>query len=487
MRKPIFISCFQNSTTLVRVRSSVLFTVMFLFTINFITPVDAANEDANIFDAGPYKIRVEVNPETPKVGRNKVSIWLQNKAGDPLSGATLKAVAVMPSMGSMPAMYAPAEITETDPGLYEGEFEPSMGGEWPLTIEINGAAGSGEITLGLATGRKGLRCSTCDGQNTMPGTIHVDPARRQLIGIKTGSVEQKNLAVTIRAAGKITYDETQLNDVSLKFNGWIGKLYANVIGKSVKKGQPLFTVYSPDLLATQEEYLLILKRGTDKRLRQATHRRLRLWNLSPQQIKDLEKRGKAQEYVPILAPNDGIVIEKQIVAGSAFKAGQQLLRTADISHVWVEAQVYDYELPLIKAGMKANVVLPELQDREYPAEIKFIYPFMESDTRTARVRVTLDNADGFLRPDMYAHIHITADLGKRLLVQESAVLYAGQSRVVFLDLGEGKLLPRKIKTGQRNRQWIEVLEGLNEGDKVVTSGNFLIAAESKLKAGVEQW
>lgn len=487
MRKPIIFSRFKNSIILERLRLSALLIVMALFTINFITSVSAANDTKNTFDAGPYKVRVEVNPETPKVGRNKVSIWLQNKVGEPVSGATLKAVAVMPSMGSMPAMYAPAEMIETDPGLYEGEFEPSMGGEWPLTIEINSTVGSGEITFDLATGRKGLRCSACGGQNNTPGTIHVDPARRQLIGITTGSVEQKNLYLTIRAAGKITYDESQLNDVTLKFDGWIGKLYANVVGKSVKKGQPLFTVYSPELMTTQEEYLQFLTRGKDKRLIQATHRRLRLWNLSAQQISDLEKRGKAQEYVPILAPNDGIVIDKQIVAGSAFKAGERLLRTADISHVWVEAQVYDYELPLIKIGMKANVVLPELQDREYPAEIKFIYPFMESDTRTARIRVVLDNTDGFLRPEMYAHIHLKADLGNRLLVPESAVLYAGQSRVVFLDMGEGKLLPRKIKTGQRNRQWIEVLEGLNEGDKVVTSGNFLIAAESKLKAGVEQW
>jgi Cu(I)/Ag(I) efflux system membrane fusion protein len=487
MRKPFFITCFQNSAALDRARLGVLFVAMFLFTINFITSVNAANDNENVFGAGPYKVQVEVNPETPKVGRNKVSIWLKNKAGDPLSGATLKAVAVMPSMGSMPAMYAPAEITETDPGLYEGEFEPSMGGEWPLTIEINSAAGNAEIIFDLATGRKGLRCSTCGGQHTTPGTIYVDPARRQLIGISTGSVEQKNLYVNIRAAGKITYDESTLNDVSLKFNGWIGKLYANVIGKSVKKGQPLFTVYSPELLATQEEYLLILKRGKDKRLRRATHRRLRLWNLSPQQIKDLGKRGKALEYVPILAPNDGIVIDKQIVAGSAFKAGQRLLRTADVSHVWVEAQVYDYELPIIKIGMQANVILPELQDRKYPAEIKFIYPFMESDTRTVRVRVELDNADGFLRPDMYAQLFLSADLGKRLLVPESAVLYAGHHRVVFLDLGDGKLSPRKIKTGQRNNEWIEVLKGLQEGDKVVTSGNFLIAAESKLKSGVEQW
>jgi Cu(I)/Ag(I) efflux system membrane fusion protein len=135
----------------------------------------------------------------------------------------------------------------------------------------------------------------------------------------------------------------------------------------------------------------------------------------------------------------------------------------------------------------AKVVLPELQDRDYPAQIDFIYPFMEGDTRTARVRVVLENVDGFLRPNMYAHIHLVAELETRLLVPESAVLYAGQSRVVFLDLGGGKLAPRKIKTGHRNNEWIEVLDGLKAGDKVVTSGNFLIAAESKLKSGVDQW
>ncbi|HHI93708.1 MAG TPA: efflux RND transporter periplasmic adaptor subunit [Gammaproteobacteria bacterium] len=466
--------------------SSLLYVMLFTITAA-LTATNAAAEGEEYFDAGPYKIRVKVNPETIKVGRNQLTLWLLDESGKPLTNATLNAVAVMPAMGSMPAMYAPAEMVETEPGRYEGEFEPSMGGEWPLSIEITTATGSGEISFDLATGRKGLRCSTCGGQTSLPGTIHVDPARRQLIGITTGRVKQKKLRITIRAAGSVTYDETQLSDVTLKFNGWIGKLYANAVGKPVKKGQPLFTVYSPDLLAAQEEYLEILKRSTGGKFRKAAYRRLRLWDLSQQQISALEKRGAAQEYVPILSPADGVIIHKNIVAGSAFRAGQRLLRLAGLSRVWVEAQVYDYELPLIKTGMKAKVVLPELQDREYPSQVDFIYPFMEDDTHTARVRVVLENADGFLRPEMYAHIHLKAKLGKRLVVPESAVLYAGQSRVVFLDLGDGKLAPRKIKTGQRNRKWIEVLEGLEEGDEVVTSGNFLIAAESKLKSGVEQW
>ncbi|HEC18079.1 MAG TPA: efflux RND transporter periplasmic adaptor subunit [Gammaproteobacteria bacterium] len=454
------------------------------------SPVLAGNDD--FVSAGPYKVRVEVDPETPRVGRNHLTLWLLDENDQPLSGATLKAVAVMPAMGSMPAMYAPAEMIETAPGRYEGEFEPSMAGEWPLTIEITTPAGSGEIRFDLATGRKGLRCSTCGTRAASPGTIHVDPARRQLIGITSGRVLRQDLRITIRATGSVNYDETRLHDVALKFNGWIGRLYANAIGKPVKKGQPMFTVYSPQLLAAQEEYLETLRRLRSRNakanhLLAAAQRRLRLWDITPQQIKALEKRGKALEYVPIVAPTDGVIVNKAIVAGSAFKAGQRLLRLADLSRVWVEAQVYDYELPLIRPGMPARVVLPDLEDREYPGRVDFIYPFMENDTRSARVRVVLDNRDGFLRPDMYAHIHLVADLGPRLLVPESAVLYTGQSRVVFLDLGEGKLAPRKIKTGRRNRDWIEVLEGLQEGDKVITSGNFLIAAESKLKAGVEQW
>ena len=472
-------------------KHTILNILFFFLFITIGSPVVAETNSADFHEAGPFKVRAELNPETPKVGKNRVTIWVQDETGKPLSGVVFKAVAVMPAMGSMPAMYAPAEMSETGSGRYEGIFEPSMGGEWPLTIDIETAAGKGSITFDLAIGRKGLRCATCGGTGAdVPGTVRVDPARQQLIGITTGRVKQKNLRITLRAAGSVTYDETRLSDVALKFDGWIGELYADAIGKPVKKGQPLFTVYSPELLTAQEEYLEILRRasakGSKHRL-EAARRRLRLWDISEAQIKALEKRGKAQEYMPILAPASGVVIEKQIVAGSAFRAGQKILRIADLSRVWVEAQVYDYELPLIKIGMKAKVVLPELQDREYPANVDFIYPFMEGDTHTARVRVVLDNSDGFLRPEMYAHIHLKAKLGKRLVVPESAVLYSGQSRVVFLDLGDGRLAPRKIKTGQRSRKWIEVLEGLEAGDTVVTSGNFLIAAESKLKAGLDSW
>tara|TARA_B100000315_G_scaffold259397_1_gene315279 strand:- start:7645 stop:9129 length:1485 start_codon:yes stop_codon:yes gene_type:complete len=461
-------------------------------------PVTVSKEGASaspaFFDAGPFKLRAIIDPEAPRVGKNHVTVILQDEAGKLVTGAALDVVAVMPAMGAMPAMYAPAEMAETGKGRYEGEFEPSMSGEWPLTIKVKAeGTGAGSITFDLATGRKGLSCSTCGGSQTAgsPGTVRVDAERRQLIGVTTRKVKRKRLRYTIRAAGSVVYNETNLYDISLKYGGWVGDMFADYLGKAVTKGRPLFTAYSPELFAAQEEYLESRRRpknrSANKQLLEAARTRLRLWDFPSEEIKALEKRKKAKEFVPILAPADGVVIDKTIVKGSAFRTGERLLRIADLSTVWVEAQVYDYELPFIKTGMKATIILPELQDRKYKGKVSYIFPFMDGDTRTARVRVELDNSDGFLRPDMYAHIHLKLNLGKRLAVPEEAVLYAGQSRVVFLDLGDGLLQPRKIKTGLRNRRWIEVLDGLEVGDIVVTSGNFLIAAESKLKAGVPQW
>ncbi len=476
----------------------IVFFLFALFSINSCTeqtsnPNNAGMSMQEKLDAaGPYQVKVTVNPEKPKVGINQIKVTVKDNKGNAIRGANLKTVAVMPSMGSMPAMYAPADMQETSPGVYEGEFEPTMSGEWPLTIDITTEAmGPGSITYDLATGRKGVRCANCKGTGeSIAGTILVDNYRRQLIGVTTATVERQDLVKNIRAAGSISYDETRLVDVTLKFNGWVGTLDANYTGIAVRKGDPLFTVYSPDLLAAQEEYLETVRRNRKKpsnRMLRAAHRKLLLWDLSEKQIAKLKKKGKAAEYVTIYSPASGVVVMKSIVEGSAIKTGEQLFRIADLTKVWVKAQIYDYEIPLVKTGMPANVILPDLQDREYTGQISYIYPYMQDDTRTASVRLALDNADGFLRPEMYAHIHLKAVLNNRLLVPESAVLYAGQARVVFVDLGEGRLQPRRIKTGARNQQYIEVLAGLESGDRVVTSGNFLIASEAKLKTGIDQW
>ncbi|MDO9168196.1 MAG: efflux RND transporter periplasmic adaptor subunit [Methylobacter sp.] len=444
-----------------------------------------------------------LKPKKPRVGNNQITLVIRDKDNQEVTDAAIQAVAEMPAMGAMAAMPIPIDIEILKPGLYQGQFELPMAGAWPLTLTIDsGTKGQARLTFDMSTSRKDVSLTQAtpgdsapqvNAKNVsaarQPTTFTVDAYRRQLIGVTTGKVVYRNIINTIRSAARITVNETRLTDISLKFDGWIGRLDADYVGKSVTKGQALFTVYSPELVSSQDEYLDSLRRGRSGpgSLTAAAYRRLTLWGIAPAQIKALERRGQAAEYVPILSPVTGTVIEKNIVPGTAFKASTALLRIADLSTVWVEGQVYESELPWVKLGMKAEFVLEDAPGSPLFGKITFIEPTVDNKTRTARVRVELPNPDGMLRPDRYARLNLRIDLGERLVVPEQAVLYAGESRVVFVDLGGGRLLPKKIKIGLRNDDFIEVLDGLAEGDVLVTSGNFLIASESKLKSGLEQW
>ena len=219
----------------------------------------------------------------------------------------------------------------------------------------------------------------------------------------------------------------------------------------------------------------------------AARRHLELWDVSPAQIIALEERRTPLDYVPIPAPRSGIVVASNVVEGSARPAGTTLMRVADLSEVWVEAQVYEADLAMVSQGMPAVVTLPYMPGRDFEGEIDYIYPYLDSETRTTRVRLSLDNSDGSLKPDMYAEIVLEADFGERLVVPLEAVIFAGETRVVFEDLGDGRLAPRRIQTGLRNAEVIEVLAGLEPGAQIVTSGTFLIASESRLSSGLNQW
>ena len=453
--------------------------------------------------SGPFKVQVEINPEQPRVGNNLLTVIILDKDNQPVANAIIKAVAEMPAMGSMPPMYAPAEITSKQPGLYQGQFQIPMMGAWPLTLTINaGSQGQAQLSFDMGTSRKGLSItsatpSTFETQTDrkpfsaplQAKTFKVDAYRRQLIGVTTEAVSYINMTKTIEANAQISYDETRLTDINLKFDGWIGQLNADYVGKQVKKGQPLFTVYSPELISTQDEYLHSLQRSQagHSSLKAAAIRRLSLWGLNRTQIRALGKRGHSLEYVPILSPITGTIIEKNIVSGSAFKSSSKLLRIADLSTVWVEGHVYAEDLPSLKIGMTANVLQDNSSNDPFTGHVTFIEPFVENETRAARVRVELPNPDGLLRPDQYVGLQLQVDLGKRMVVPEQAVIFTGKNRIVFLDLGDGRLQARKIKTGIRNNDFIEVVEGLDHGDVIVSSGNFLIASESKLKLGLEQW
>jgi Cu(I)/Ag(I) efflux system membrane fusion protein len=329
------------------------------------------------------------------------------------------------------------------------------------------------------------------------GVFTVDAQRRQLIGVRTAAVGRRPVEIRVRAVGRIVYDETRLSDVSVKFRGWIGRLSANSMGQEVRKGETLFTLYSPELYSAQEEYLVALASqraaaGTSAPARadylvNAARERLRLWDLRDWLIDQIAEKGSPLEHIPVVSPVSGVVIEKNVVEGAAVEPGMKLFRIAALETVWVEAEVYESELPLVSVGQEAEVVLPYFPDKRFRGDVSFVYPYLDSQTRTGRVRIELANATLELRPDMYADVELAIDHGERLVVPAEAVLHAGPRRLVFLDLGEGRLKPQEIEIGVKSGDDYEVLAGLEEGDIVVASGNFLIAAESRLKSAVEQW
>lgn len=460
------------------------------------------------YRSGPFHIGVEIVPATPKVGANRLRVVLHTQGGKPVRGATIRAVAEMPAMGTMPAMQAPAEMAEVEPGLYEGTFDLPMEGSWPLTLAIGQPdLGETRLTLDMATGRIGLQLSSGGTplqsgssssqvgggpmEEAPPGTVTLDPARRQLIGVKTAAAQVTDMRRTIRAVGRVAYDETRLADVTLKFDAWIGELVVDYVGAPVKQGRRLFTVYGPELLAAQQEYLELRARAARSQaagaLLAAARKRLALWDMTAAEVEALERRGTPFDYVPIHAPINGTVVTKNVVEGTAHKAGMRLMRIADLSRVWVEADVYESELPLVQRGMPVTVSLPYLPGQTFEGTVDYLYPYLEGQSRTGRIRVVLDNLDAVLKPEMYAEVKLKADLGERLTVPEEAVIIAGETRVVFEDIGGGRLAPRIVRTGQRAGGRIEILSGLDAGDRLVTSGNFLIASESRLKAGIEQW
>jgi len=459
----------------------------------------APESDMPRYHAGGIEVGVTIVPSTPRVGDNRLIVELRTRAGEPVTGVSIDAYAEMSAMGAMPPMRAPARIKETAAGRYTGSVNLSMRGEWPLTLSFQSPGGQPvRMQFDLATDRKGIAiaagASPVDGAAAPAddaNVITIDNRRRQMIGVETSEATHRNLVKRIRAVGEVTFDERLLSHITLKFDGYIGDLKADYVGTPVDKNQVLFTVYSPELLAAQQEYLETAKRrtnpGADDPLLRAARQRLLLWDMSASEIEALERRGVPKDYVPIYAPRSGTLIERNIADGSAARMGQTLLSIADLSRVWIEAEVFEADLELVAAGTAATVTLPYLPGRRYRATIEYVYPYLQGDSRTGRIRLSLDNPDGELKPGMYAEVSLEAELGHRLSVPEEAIIVAGDSRVVFVDLGGGRLKPVKIEAGRNAGGFVEVLDGLTLGDIVVTSGNFLIAAEARLKSGIDQW
>ncbi|MSS73167.1 MAG: efflux RND transporter periplasmic adaptor subunit [Candidatus Latescibacteria bacterium] len=334
---------------------------------------------------------------------------------------------------------------------------------------------------------------------SLPGLadVKISPERQQLIGVRMDVVERRPLNKAIRAGGRVDYDERKVAHIHTRIEGWIKKLFVDYTGQLVKKHQPLFTIYSPELVATQEEYLLALRAKRSLQgnpfqdvasgsatLLEAARRRLLLWEISEAQIAELERTGRPLMEVVIASHSDGFVIEKKALEGMRVEAGEDLYVLADLSGVWVYADIYEYELAPVRVGQEATVTLNAYPGEAFRGKVVYIYPYVEAQTRTARVRVELPNPGWRLKPGMFADVEIRTERGEGLVVPGSAVLDSGERKVVFVDRGEGRFEPREVQLGGRAGEDFEVLQGLSEGERVITSANFLIDSESQIKAAL---
>lgn len=330
------------------------------------------------------------------------------------------------------------------------------------------------------------------------GVFRIPIERVQKIGVRSEPVEHRPLRRIIRTVGIVEYDEKKLYFVNTKIGGWIENLFVNTTGQIAKKGEPLLEIYSPDLVSTQQEYLQAIKaekamkgssfeeikRGAESLLT-VTRQRLKYWDISDEQIKRLEQEGVIRRTMTIVSPVRGIVIEKPAIRGMYINPGENLYKIADISTVWVQLDIYEYEMHLVRLGQTARITFGSYPGKTFYGKVVYLYPYHEPTTRTMKVRIELSNEDFRFMPTMYANVEIEAIVSpKALSVPDTAIIDTGERQIAIVDKGEGRFEPRLVKVGFKAEGYVEVLSGLKAGEKVVSSANFLIDSESNLRAAL---
>ncbi len=330
-----------------------------------------------------------------------------------------------------------------------------------------------------------------------PGEVRISTEKVQKLGVRTEAATRRVLERTVSAAGRVEPDERRVYAIAPKFEGYVEKLHVNVTGQPVAKGQPLFEVYSPELVSAQREYAIaasgvqsMANAGDDvvdsmKRLAQASLARLKNWDVSDEQVRALERSGEAKRTVTFRSPVAGIVTTKKALQGMRFMPGEMLYEVSDLSSVWVIADVFEQDISLVRAGAKANVRINAYPDKVFRGTITYVYPTLTAQTRTIPVRIELPNPGQLLKPSMFAQIELAAGGGaKVVVVPDTAVIDSGLRSIVLVELGAGRFEPREVRTGARTGDHIEIIEGVKEGERVVIAANFLIDAESNLKAAI---
>jgi membrane fusion protein, copper/silver efflux system len=349
-------------------------------------------------------------------------------------------------------------------------------------------------------------------QTAVP-TVEIPADKQKLMGVKTATVSVQPLEKTIRTVGLVEYDQRRVNAITTKIEGWIEKLDVNFTGMYVKKGDPVADIYSPELWATQQEFINMVRwakrshgrsqgkaqpsqspeAGLDivamidqdaQSLVDAARQRLRLWDISDTQITAIEESEKPVRTLTVYSPYSGYVLQKNVNQGQRIMPGEKLVDIADLSTVWIWADIYEYELPLIKLGDRATIQLSYLPGKQFSTRIDYINPVLQGETRTAKARFTVPNEGGLIKPQMFTNVELTINLGRTLVVPTEAIIDTGVRKVAYVDKGSGNFEPREVITGTKTDKMVEIRAGLKAGEKVAASANFLIDSEAKLK-GVE--
>ena len=334
-------------------------------------------------------------------------------------------------------------------------------------------------------------------ENMPPGSVMIDPAKQQLIGVKIGEADLVPLTRTVRTVGKVTFDETKIVRIHPKVEGWVENVYVNFTGMPVKKGQPLLTIYSPDLVSTQQEFLLSLKAkktlgksdfpeiaSSANSLYEASRKRLQLWDIPDSQINKIERSGETVKALTLYAETGGYVLTKNAFQRQKITPDTELYSIADLSKVWVIADIYEYEMQMIRVGQTATMNLAYYPGETFSGKVTYIYPQLDAQTRTLKARIEFPNPNLKLKPDMFANVDFQIVYPRQVSVPEEAVLDSGEEQVVFVAHKDGYFEPRKVQLGAKVDDRYIVLSGLQAGEKIVTSGNFMIDSESRLKSSM---
>lgn len=469
-------------------------------------------DDPDALHAGDMRVRLSLDPDPPRAGENILNVELHDPQGKHIDGAQLGFVYDMPAMGSMPEMKGGGDVKALGGGKYQITYPLSMLGDWTLTLGIDAPEHPhGELRFKVSPPRKGYSVESRGAIPMHEGAaqgLDVAPAQQQLIGLVFAKVERRPLSLSLRASGRVEVDETQVHDVVLKYDAFVERLLVDQTGQQVKAGQPLLVLYSPELLSSERDYLVAVKSGAlagSEQLVRAAEERLKLWGFSTSQFAELRRRGTAEPRVTIRSPANGIVLEKNVVAGTKAMAGDALYRIGNLGRIWVVADLFESDAPYLRAGLPASMTLPYLSGVTWRGTVQFVYPTVDAKTRALHARLAFPNTRLALKPGMFADVRVEVPLGTRLALPDNALLASGEHRYAFVKRrrpaasptagpmpqaeasNEGQLQAVEVKTGALAGEYDEVLDGLVEGEEVATQATFLLSSEAQLRGALPRW